>query len=28
MLTLTLTSWWAFLRGLTHTVIGNPVVLG
>jgi hypothetical protein len=24
MLTLTLTSWWAFLRGLTHTVIWQP----
>ena len=25
---LTLTSWWAFPRGLTHNVIGNHVVLG
>jgi hypothetical protein len=28
MLILTLTSCCAFPRGLTHTVIGNPVVLG
>src|SRR5439155_22767134 len=28
MLTLTRASWRAFPRGLTQTVIGNPVVLG
>src|SRR5882757_6853202 len=28
MLTLTRTSCWALPRGLTHTVIGNPVVPG
>src|SRR5207248_9132745 len=28
ILTLTRTSWRAFPRGLTQTVIGNPVVLG